>query len=75
MNNLKKIFYLLINGIYLFFILVISFCSNRAFNYYWNKYYHKNNIDKHFEMHLPKEEALKFISEDEYNMLLELSTK
>ena len=43
--------------------------------YYWNKYYHKNNIDKHFEMHLPKEEALKFISEDEYNMLLELSTK
>ena len=43
--------------------------------YYWNKYYHKNNMDKHFEMHLPKEEALKFISEDEYNMLLELSTK
>ena len=43
--------------------------------YYWNKYYCQNNIDKHFEMHLPKEEALKFISEDEYNMLLELSTK
>lgn len=43
--------------------------------YYWNKYYRKNNMDKHFEMHLPKEEALKFISEDEYNMLLELSTK
>lgn len=43
--------------------------------YYWNKYYRKNNMDKHFEMHLPKEEALKFITEDEYNMLLELSTK
>lgn len=43
--------------------------------YYWNKYYRKNNMDKHFEMHLPKEEALKFIKEDEYNMLLELSTK
>lgn len=39
MNNLKRIFYLLINGVYLFFILLISFCSSRAFNYYWNKYY------------------------------------
>lgn len=38
--------------------------------YYWNKYYKKNNIDKHFKMHLPKDEALKFISEDEYNILL-----
>lgn len=43
--------------------------------YYWNKYYRQNNIDKHFKMYLPKEEALKFITEDEYNMLLELSTK
>ena len=43
--------------------------------YYWNTYYRKHNIDKRFEMHLPKEEALKFITEDEYNMLLELSTK
>lgn len=43
--------------------------------YYWNKYYRKNNMDKHFEMHLPKEEALKFITEEEYNMLLKLSTK
>lgn len=41
--------------------------------YYWNKYYKKNNIDKHFKMHLPKDEALKFISEDEYNILLQLS--
>ena len=41
--------------------------------YYWNKYYRKNNIDKHFEMDLPKEEALKFIDEEEYNMLLELT--
>ena len=40
--------------------------------YYWNKYYKKNNIDKHFKMHLPKNEALKFISEDEYNIYRKL---
>lgn len=43
--------------------------------YYWNKYYRKNNMNERFKMYLPKEEALKFITEDEYNMLLELSTK
>lgn len=41
MNNLKKIFYLLINSVYLFFILVISFFSSKVFNYYWNKYYNR----------------------------------
>ena len=41
MNNLKKIFYLLINGVYLFFILAISFFSSKVFNYYWNKYYNR----------------------------------
>ena len=39
MNSLRKIFYLLANGVYLFFILILAFLSNRAFNYYWNKYY------------------------------------
>lgn len=42
--------------------------------YYWNKYYHQNNINKCFKMYLPKEEALKIISENEYNMLLKLSS-
>jgi hypothetical protein len=41
--------------------------------YYWNKVYQKNNEDKIFEMHLEKEHALQIISEEEYNMLLELS--
>lgn len=40
--------------------------------YYWNKFYEQNNIDKKFKMYLPKEEALKFIDEDEYNMLYAL---
>lgn len=41
--------------------------------YLWNKYYQKNNIDKKFKMYCTKEWALNIISEDEYNMLLELS--
>ena len=41
--------------------------------YYWNKVYQKNNEDKIFKMHLEKEHALQIISEEEYNMLLELS--
>ena len=41
--------------------------------YYWNRYYQKNNIDKKFKMNCPKEWALQIISEDEYNMLLDLS--
>lgn len=42
--------------------------------YYWNKWYKQNNIDKKFKMWLPKEEALKIIDKQEYNMLLELSS-
>jgi radical SAM peptide maturase (CXXX-repeat target family) len=40
--------------------------------YYWNKVYKKNNEHRYFEMYLPKEEALKIITESEYNILLEL---
>lgn len=40
--------------------------------YYWNKYYKKHGINKHFEMHLPKDDALKLISNEEYEMLLEV---
>lgn len=39
MNPIKKIFYILFNSLYLFFILILSFCSKKVFNYYWNKYY------------------------------------
>ena len=41
--------------------------------YYWNKWYKQNNIKSTFYMHLPKEDAVKIIGEDEYNMLVELS--
>lgn len=41
--------------------------------YYWNMYYKKYNINRKFKMYCPKEWALKIISEDEYNMLLDLS--
>jgi radical SAM peptide maturase (CXXX-repeat target family) len=40
--------------------------------YYWNKVYQKNNENKEFPLHLEKEYALQLISEEEYNMLLEL---
>lgn len=42
--------------------------------YYWNKLFKKLNIEKEhiFKMNLPKEEALKIISIDEYNLLLSL---
>jgi uncharacterized protein len=41
--------------------------------YYWNKYYRAKGMDKRFEMHLPHEDALNFINEEEYRMLLALS--
>ena len=40
--------------------------------YYWNKYYALNGIDKKMPMNLPKDEALKFIDEAEYEMLQNL---
>lgn len=40
--------------------------------YYWNNYYEQQNESKVFEMYLSKDEALKFIDEKEYNMLLDL---
>lgn len=40
--------------------------------YYWNKHYMNNNISKVFELYLPKEDALNFIDEKEYDMLVDL---
>lgn len=42
--------------------------------YFWNKYYIKNNINKVKVMHCPKEWAIKIISNEEYDMLLNLSS-
>lgn len=40
--------------------------------YFWNSYYKKHGMNKVFKMYLPKQDALKIISENEYNMLYEL---
>lgn len=39
MSIIKKIFYILFNGVFLFFILLLSFCSGKIFSYFWKKYY------------------------------------
>jgi len=41
--------------------------------YFWNTYYRKIHSSDRMECHVPKDWALKIISEDEYNMLLELA--
>ena len=41
--------------------------------YFWNKYYKITNENSIFPMNIPKEWALEIISEEEYNMLLELT--
>lgn len=42
--------------------------------YYWNLYFRMNNLPYRFKMWLPKEEALKIIDEEEYDLLLKLSS-
>lgn len=43
--------------------------------YYWNKQYLKHGNKEIYKLNLPKEECLKFISEEEYNMLKELEKR
>lgn len=43
--------------------------------YYWNKFYQKFHLNKKFEMNLPKNLALKIISNEEYELLYTLSKK
>ena len=43
--------------------------------YFWNKVFDQENTDEVFELNLPKEECLKFVDENEYNMLLDLVQK
>ena len=53
-------------------ICVMHKARSLANVYYWNKWYRKNGIDKKFKMYLPREEAEKIISSQEYDMLLRL---
>ncbi|MEY8415284.1 radical SAM peptide maturase, CXXX-repeat target family [Tissierella praeacuta] len=41
--------------------------------YYWNKLYKYLNVDKKFKLNIPKEWALKIISEDEFSKLLNIT--
>lgn len=41
--------------------------------YFWNKYYRKKGSPDRMECHVPKDWALNIISEEEYNMLIDLS--
>ena len=41
--------------------------------YFWNKYYQKNNQNKHMKLNIPDEWALEIIDEKELQMLKELS--
>lgn len=43
-----------------------------ACRYFFQKLYKQLNLDKEFKLNIPKEWALEIISEDEYNMLLNL---
>jgi uncharacterized protein len=38
--------------------------------YFWNKLYKKLNISKRFDLNIPKDWALKIVTEEEYNKLL-----
>lgn len=40
--------------------------------YFWNKWYQKHHIDKHFKNNMPDEWSLKIIDQDELNMLKRL---
>lgn len=40
--------------------------------YFWNKYYRKNGMDRHMEIHIPREWALEIITEQEWDMLNKL---
>jgi hypothetical protein len=42
--------------------------------YFWNKWYRQQGLEKRFENHCPDEWALEIISEDELNMLKQLSS-
>ena len=41
--------------------------------YYWNKLFQTLGVNFYFEMYLPKEECIKIVGEDEYNLLYSLS--
>jgi uncharacterized protein len=55
------------------YICIMHKAESLANVYYWNKLYKKLNINKTFNMNIPREWALEIINIDEYNYLLNLS--
>jgi uncharacterized protein len=56
------------------FICDMHRAASLANCYFWNKLYQEQKEDKTFKMYLSKEIALTIINEEEYNMLVQLST-
>lgn len=42
--------------------------------YFWNKLYRKNGSEERMDMNIPKDWALEIVSEQEYNMLIDLAS-
>ena len=55
------------------YICIMHKARSLANAYFWNKYYRKHGDKDRFEIHCPDEWALEIISQDELNMLKELS--
>ena len=45
-----------------------------ALTYFYNSYYKKNNFNEVHDLWVPKQWAIPIIGEDEYNMLVELTS-
>lgn len=56
-------------------ICVMHKARSLANVYYWNKWYKQNGENKTMKLWLPKEDALKIIDEQEYEILKQLSEK
>lgn len=56
------------------FICPMHKAESLAYVYFWNSYYRIFNMSDRVEVYCPKDWALQIIDEDEYNMLLQLST-
>ena len=57
------------------FICDMHKAASLANVYHWNTYYRKNNLPYRFKMYLSKEEAMKYISEEEYELLRKLESE
>jgi radical SAM protein with 4Fe4S-binding SPASM domain len=55
------------------FICVMHKARVLAASYYWNSIYHHEGLPERFAVNLPKDKALEFLEESEYDMLVALA--